>query len=86
MGRGSCVRHGGEETILVGNLKERVCLEALAVDGKKISMCISKTEDLVERIGLNWWRRENVVGSFEHGNKSAGCVRCVTFLDQLRNC
>jgi len=54
MGRGSCDIHGGEEKVLVGNLKERVCLEALALDGKKIFICISKTEDLVEQIGLIW--------------------------------
>jgi len=40
MGHGSCDTHGGEEKVLVGNLKERFCLEALAVDGKKIFVCI----------------------------------------------
>jgi len=73
MGCGSFDKHGGEEKVLVGNLKERVCLEALAVDGKKIFI-------YMERIGLIWWRQENVVGSCEYGNKSAGCVRCVAFL------
>ena len=78
IGRRSCDTHGVEEKVLVGNLKKRVCLEVLAVDGEKIFICISKTEDLMERIGLIWWRQENVVGSCEHDNKSAGCVR---FLD-----
>jgi len=73
--------HGGEEKVLVGNLKERVCLEALTLDGKKIFICISKTAGLMERIGFIWWRQENVVGSCEHGSKSVGCVRCVAFLD-----
>jgi hypothetical protein len=80
-GRGSCDTHGGEDKVLVGNLKERVCLEALALDGKKIFICISKTEDLMERFGLICWRQENVVGSCDHGNKSAVCVKCVAFLD-----
>jgi hypothetical protein len=74
----SCDTHGAEEKVLVGNLKERVYLEALAVDGEKIFIYISKTEDLMERIGLIWWRQENVVGSCEHDNKSVGCVK---FLD-----
>jgi hypothetical protein len=52
MGRGACDRHGVEEKVLVGNLRKRVCLEALAVDGEKIFICISKTEDLMERTGL----------------------------------
>jgi hypothetical protein len=64
---GYVIRMGRRE-VLVGNLKERVCLEALAVDGKKIFICISKTEVLIERTGLIWWRQENVVGYCEHGN------------------
>jgi len=52
VGPGSYDTHGGEEKFLVENLKKRVFLEALAVDGKKIFICFSKTEDLMERIGL----------------------------------
>jgi len=77
---------GRRRNVLVGNLKERVCLEALALDGKKIFICISKTEDLMERTGLIWWRQENMMGSYKHGGKSAGCFRCVAFLDLMRNC
>jgi hypothetical protein len=78
---GSCGTHGGEERILMGNLKERVCLEALALDGKIIFVCITKTEDLIEWTGFIWWRQENVVGSCVNGGTYVGCVRCVTFLD-----
>ena len=44
MGHGSCDTHGGEQKVLVGNLKERVRLEALALDGKKIFICTSQRQ------------------------------------------
>lgn len=57
IGGRSCSTHEGGEKFLVGNLKERVCLEALALDGKIIFVFISKKKDLMERTGFVRWRQ-----------------------------
>jgi hypothetical protein len=77
----SCGTHRGEGKVLVGNQKERVCLEELAVDGKLVFVGILNKWDLMAWTGFIWCRQEKVVGSCKHGNESAGFIICLGFLD-----